>query len=249
MLRLGRAARGVFLASIACAGNPSRSLDDWGDRVHSSPDRHPRSSRRTRESDRGAEPRRRSRFLGARFVLPSTIGSCSGWTSFGLLGRTLKLSVGEAPSLGKERDYGRIVRRRQAPDQKYRGTRDNVPPRIAFPMRKRAVGAFRKSHVPRTTRPRMRSAPQALDSHPPRSTLPTASYPSPRPGMRMALAGAVRHPSTHDTDWSRDPRRRRVGPTTATRHRAHESPVPVFRSSRYAEGCDGLEAEPFHPPT
>jgi hypothetical protein len=43
----------------------------------------------------------------------------------------------------------RVVRRRQAPDQEYRETRNNVPSRVVGLMRKRAAGAFRKGHVPR----------------------------------------------------------------------------------------------------
>jgi hypothetical protein len=147
-------------------------------------------------------------------------------------------------SLRVAQSFG-VVRRRT---RNIVGPVTTVPPRIAFPMRKSAEGAFRKGHGPSRQSSWMRSEPQALDSHPPRATLPTTSSPSPRPGMRTALAGAVRHPSTHETDWTSDPRRRRVGPTTATRHRAQESPATVFRLSECAEESDGLETESFHPP-
>jgi hypothetical protein len=66
-----------------------------------------------------------------------------------------------------------VLQRRQPLGQQYRGTRNNVPSRIAFPMRKSAAGAFRKGRVPPPHPPWMRSAPQALDSHPPRSMCST----------------------------------------------------------------------------
>jgi hypothetical protein len=60
----------------------------------------------------------------------------------------------------------------------------------------KAPSAKATSH--RTNRQRMRSAPQALDSHPPRPTCRSARAPRLVPGCGRRPAGAARHPSTRD---------------------------------------------------
>jgi hypothetical protein len=83
------------------------------------------------------------------------------------------------------------------------GTRNNVPSRFAFPMRKRAAGAFRKGHGPSHHSPL-----DAVGAAGARLASPTfhvliASCFSIGAGMRTALAGAVRHPSVIDSEWTR----------------------------------------------
>jgi hypothetical protein len=65
----------------------------------------------------------------------------------------------------------------------------------------KAPSAKATSH--RTNRQRMRSAPQALDSHPPRPTCRSARAPRLVPGCGRRPAGAVRHPSVIDSEWTR----------------------------------------------
>jgi hypothetical protein len=114
-----------------------------------------------------------------------------------------------------------------------------VPSRLVGPMRKSAEGAFRKGHDPRTTRPRMRSAPQALGSHPPRPACSSISGSRLVPGCGRRPTGAVRHPSSHDTEHSPA---RRPGPdanpkaTTLARSR---SPPLLNASEKSPTGCRG----------
>jgi hypothetical protein len=106
-----------------------------------------------------------------------------------------------------------------------RRTRNNVgpvttvPSRFVGPMRKRAAGAFRKSHVPRPPRPRMRSAPQALDSHPLRSTCPSLRASRFVPGCG----------------------RRSQAPSVIPRSSIASGPVSDVQSGRWMEGLN-LEA-------
>jgi hypothetical protein len=90
-----------------------------------------------------------------------------------------------------------------------RRTRNNVgpvttvPSRIAFPMRKSAAGAFRKSHVPSHHSPTDAVGAAGVRLASPTLHVLIASCFSIGAGMRTALAGAVCHPSVIDSEWTR----------------------------------------------
>ena len=96
-----------------------------------------------------------------------------------------------------------ILHRRQALEQKQRGTRNNVPPRFVFPMRKRAEGAFRKGHLPSHQSPTDAVGAAGARLASPRSTCSTRRASRFVPGCGRRPAGAVRHPSVIDSEWTR----------------------------------------------